>query len=72
MTGSWRKPRTEKGIVLLDCMNPDERCIEIIENGFRDLALDIYDLHAIIISHGQGDHFGMAGYFYDYVKEYWE
>ena len=54
---------TEKGIVLLDCMNPDERCIEIIENGFHDLALDIHDLHAIIISHGHGDHFGMAGYF---------
>lgn len=54
---------TEKGIVLLDCMNPDNRCIQIIEKGFSDLSLDIHNLHTIIISHGHGDHFGMAGYF---------
>lgn len=54
---------TEKGIVLLDCMNPEDRCIEIIENGFKDLNLDIHNLYAIVISHGHGDHFGMAGYF---------
>ncbi len=54
---------TKKGIVLLDCMNPDNRCIQIIEKGFSDLSLDIHNLHTIIISHGHGDHFGMAGYF---------
>lgn len=54
---------TEKGIVLLDCMNPEDRCIEIIENGFKDLNLDIHNLYAIVITHGHGDHFGMAGYF---------
>ncbi len=54
---------TEAGIVMFDCMNPDYRCIEIIEKGFDDLGLDIHDLHAIIISHGHGDHYGMAGYF---------
>ena len=54
---------TTAGLVRLDCMNPDQRSIDIIEQGFRDLNLDIHDLKAILISHGHGDHFGMAGYF---------
>ena len=54
---------TDAGIVLIDCMNPDERCAHMIEKGFQDLELDINDLCAILISHGHGDHYGMAGYF---------
>lgn len=54
---------TEKGIVLIDCMNPDEDSKMAIEKGFQDLDLDINNLEAIIISHGHGDHFGNAGYF---------
>lgn len=54
---------TKKGIVLLDCMNSDERSIELIEKGFNDLNLDLQDLYAIVISHGHGDHFGRADYF---------
>lgn len=45
---------TEKGIVMIDCMNPEQRCIDIIEKGFADLGLDINDLSTIIISHGHG------------------
>lgn len=54
---------TARGIVLLDCMNPDDRCIDIIEKGLKDLGLDPKNLYAIIISHGHGDHFGRADYF---------
>lgn len=54
---------TKKGLVLFDCMNPDERSIAIIEQGISDLGHDINQLYAIVISHGHGDHFGMAGYF---------
>ena len=54
---------TEKGLVLIDCMNQDNRSIAIIEQGIFDLEKDINQLHAIIISHGHGDHFGKADYF---------
>lgn len=54
---------TSEGTVLFDCMNPDQRSIDLIEQGFSDLGLDLQSLRAIVISHGHGDHFGMAGYF---------
>ena len=54
---------TQKGLVLIDCMNPDQRCIGLIEQGVADLGLDIHDLYAILLSHGHGDHFGRADYF---------
>lgn len=54
---------TQKGIILLDCMHPEQRCIDLIEKGFEDLQLNIHDLYAIVISHGHGDHFGRADYF---------
>lgn len=54
---------TNKGLVLFDCMNQDERSVSIIEKGISDLEKDIQQLYAIIISHGHGDHFGKADYF---------
>lgn len=54
---------TSEGIVLVDCMNPDQRSVDMIRQGFKDLGLDIRQLKAVLISHGHGDHFGMAGYF---------
>lgn len=55
--------KTENGLVLLDCMNPDERCKFLIEQGIKQLGESVDDLHAIVISHGHGDHFGNAAYF---------
>lgn len=54
---------TSAGVVLIDCMNPDQRSIDLIEGGFRDLGLDLHQLCAILISHGHGDHYGRADYF---------
>lgn len=55
--------KTEAGLVLLDCMNPDERCRKLVEEGIRALGEDPEQLCAILISHGHGDHFGNAEYF---------
>lgn len=54
---------TSEGLLLLDCMNPDERSVNIIEDGIESLGLSCLDLKVILISHGHGDHFGRAGYF---------
>lgn len=54
---------TQKGLVLIDCMNQDNRSVSIIESGIVDLGKDVHQLSAIIISHGHGDHFGRADYF---------
>ena len=54
---------TEQGYILIDCMNPDQRSITMIEQGFQDLGFEIEKLYAILITHGHGDHFGNAGYF---------
>ena len=54
---------TREGLVLLDCMNPDQRSMEIIETGIRRLGHKPEELTAILITHGHGDHWGMAGQF---------
>ena len=54
---------TSAGLVLLDCMDPDQRCVDIIENGIRELGHTPDELIAIMITHGHGDHWGKAGYF---------
>lgn len=55
--------KTEVGLVLLDCMNPDERCKKLVEDGIRALGELPEELCAILITHGHGDHFGNAEYF---------
>lgn len=55
--------KTEEGLVLLDCMNPDERSRKIVESGIEQLGGSAENLKAILISHGHGDHFGNAEYF---------
>lgn len=54
---------TGDGLVLLDCMDADQRCMDIIENGIRSLGHDPGELRAILITHGHGDHWGMSGSF---------
>lgn len=55
--------KTEEGLVLLDCMNPDERSRQLVEDGIRALGESPEALRAILITHGHGDHFGNTEYF---------
>ena len=54
---------SSEGLVLLDCMNPGQLYIDIIEQGIRDSGHSPDELRAIMITHGHGDHWGEAGYF---------
>ena len=54
---------TTEGIIQIDCMWPDDRCVEMIEEGYRKLGLDINDLKMILVTHGHNDHFGKGAYF---------
>ena len=54
---------TSTGLVLIDCLWPNDRCIDIIERGIRDLGDDPKDLKAIVLTHGHHDHYGRCGYF---------
>ncbi len=53
--------RTSAGYVLIDCLEPTERALALIEQGFADLEWDINELAAIVITHGHGDHYGNTG-----------
>lgn len=54
---------TSAGLVLIDCLWPNERCEDIIERGIRDLGRDPGELKAIVLTHGHGDHYGRCGAF---------
>lgn len=54
---------TSEGLVLLDCLNPDQRSIDLIEQGIQDMGHNPEELIAILITHGHGDHYGHAEYF---------
>ena len=51
---------TAEGYVLIDCLEPTTRALDLIEQGFADLGCDIERLAAIVITHGHGDHYGNA------------
>jgi len=54
---------TSEGLMLIDCLFPNQKSVDMIEKGIKDLGLDIHDLKCILITHGHGDHYGDAGYF---------
>ena len=53
---------TSAGLVLLDCINPGQPFIDMIETGIRELGYRPEELIAIMITHGHGDHWGESSY----------
>lgn len=56
---------TSDGYVLLDCMDTDERSIDILENSFIDLNINPAEIKEILITHGHRDHYGTAKYIHE-------
>ena len=52
---------TSEGLILIDAMNPEQRYLDAIVCGIADLGYCLSDLKYILITHGHGDHYGLAG-----------
>ena len=52
---------TPEGLMLIDCMNPQERCAQAIRQGIADIGYTMSDLKLILITHAHPDHYGFAG-----------
>ena len=52
--------RTSAGLILIDAMFPEEKYLDMIETGIRELGCRAEDLKTVLITHGHFDHFGMA------------
>ncbi|MBQ2041888.1 MAG: MBL fold metallo-hydrolase, partial [Firmicutes bacterium] len=51
---------TAEGLVLIDAMDPEKRYMDAILKGISDIGYEITDLKHIVITHGHGDHYGLA------------
>lgn len=54
---------TDCGLVLIDCLWPDERSKKLIEEGIAALGHEVSELKHIVITHGHHDHYGAAAQF---------
>ncbi|MBQ6670499.1 MAG: MBL fold metallo-hydrolase [Firmicutes bacterium] len=54
---------TTEGLILIDCLYPYQKYVDMIEDGLKKLELDPANLKAILITHGHFDHYGSCDYF---------
>ncbi len=52
--------KTSEGLILIDAMYPEDKYLQMIEDGIRELGCRGEDLKAVLITHGHFDHFGQA------------
>ena len=51
---------TSEGLILIDAMNPEQKYLDAIVKGIKDIGYELNDLKLILITHGHGDHYGLA------------
>lgn len=51
---------TSEGLVLIDCLFPDEHYRQVVEDGILELGHSMEELTAVMITHGHADHYGAA------------
>ena len=56
---------TGEGLILIDSLWEDQRSIDIIESGIRELGHDTEELKAVLVTHGHVDHYGAAKYLHE-------
>lgn len=54
---------TKEGLMMIDCLEPSDYFVELIEDGIRALGHEPEELKVMLITHGHNDHYGKCHYF---------
>lgn len=51
---------TGDGLLLIDCMEPSDTYVGFLDDGLKELGLDLKDIKNVLITHGHHDHYGFS------------